>query len=158
MASHPLRMRKALGSNPSVSMGKRLPGSRGTPRVGAFGPAKLPHSLLQHPLILCAPYSCPHAHDPHGPYISAGLWHYIALMHCPLVEFHFKHPPRGTWCSGITSASHAEGPELKSQCVHSVVAVQPLGSRRRQARIPVSLVNHAAVMCPTPSELIVHGD
>ena len=23
---------------------------------------------------------------------------------------------RGTWCSGITSASHAEGPGLKSQC------------------------------------------
>ena len=26
--------------------------------------------------------------------------------------------PRGTWCSGITSASHAEGPGFKSQCVH----------------------------------------
>ena len=25
---------------------------------------------------------------------------------------------KGTWCSGITSASHAEGPGLKSQCVH----------------------------------------
>ena len=25
---------------------------------------------------------------------------------------------RGTWCSGITSASHAEGPGFKSQCVH----------------------------------------
>ena len=24
----------------------------------------------------------------------------------------------GTWCSGITSASHAEGPGFKSQCVH----------------------------------------
>ena len=24
----------------------------------------------------------------------------------------------GTWCSGITSAPHAEGPGLKSQCVH----------------------------------------
>ena len=28
---------------------------------------------------------------------------------------------RGTWCSGITSASHAEGPGLKSQCVHLLV-------------------------------------
>ena len=28
------------------------------------------------------------------------------------------HPP-GTWCSGITSASHAEGPGFKSQCVHA---------------------------------------
>ena len=26
--------------------------------------------------------------------------------------------PLGTWCSGITSASHAEGPGFKSQCVH----------------------------------------
>ena len=25
---------------------------------------------------------------------------------------------KGTWCSGITSASHAEGPGFKSQCVH----------------------------------------
>ena len=24
----------------------------------------------------------------------------------------------GTWCSGITSASHAEGPGFKSRCVH----------------------------------------
>ena len=24
----------------------------------------------------------------------------------------------GTWCSGIASASHAEGPGFKSQCVH----------------------------------------
>jgi hypothetical protein len=24
----------------------------------------------------------------------------------------------GAWCSGITSASHAEGPGFKSQCVH----------------------------------------
>ena len=27
--------------------------------------------------------------------------------------------PWGTWCSGITSAPHAEGPGFKSQCVHS---------------------------------------
>ena len=26
----------------------------------------------------------------------------------------------GTWCSGITSAPHAEGPGLKSQCVHEL--------------------------------------
>ena len=29
----------------------------------------------------------------------------------------------GTWCSGITSASHAEGPGFKSQCVHLQVSV-----------------------------------
>ena len=29
-----------------------------------------------------------------------------------------RSPSRGAWCSGITSASHAEGPGFKSQCVH----------------------------------------
>ncbi len=28
----------------------------------------------------------------------------------------------GTWCSGITSASHVEGPGFKSQCVHFLCA------------------------------------
>ena len=27
----------------------------------------------------------------------------------------------GTWCSGITSASHAEGPGLNPQCVHMLL-------------------------------------
>ena len=31
---------------------------------------------------------------------------------------HFRLSAWGTWCSGITSASHAEGPGFKSQCVH----------------------------------------
>ena len=30
----------------------------------------------------------------------------------------------GTWCSGITSAPHAEGPGLKSQCVHFILGVK----------------------------------
>ena len=29
-----------------------------------------------------------------------------------------RRDAEGTWCSGITSASHAEGPGFKSQCVH----------------------------------------
>ena len=45
---------------------------------------------------------------------------------------------RGTWCSGITSAPHAEGPGLKSLCVHCTVAEQLLGSRRRPVQFPVS--------------------
>ena len=28
------------------------------------------------------------------------------------------NPDRGTWCSGITSASHAAGPGFNPQCVH----------------------------------------
>ena len=31
---------------------------------------------------------------------------------------------KGTWCSGITSASHAEGPGFKSQCVHICVRLR----------------------------------
>ena len=39
---------------------------------------------------------------------------YCELQYCSLSKHSFK----GTWCSGITSASHAEGPGFKSQCVH----------------------------------------
>ena len=45
----------------------------------------------------------------------------------------------GTWCSGITSASHAEGPGFKSQCVHSCAAVLQctlLGPSRARAAAP----------------------
>ena len=35
---------------------------------------------------------------------------------------------RGTWCSGITSASHAEGPGFKPQCVH-FLSVHAQGKR-----------------------------
>ena len=38
----------------------------------------------------------------------------------------------GTWCSGITSAPHAEGPGFKSQCVHMGRMLQ----RRPQAQPP----------------------
>ena len=33
---------------------------------------------------------------------------------------------KGTWCSGITSASHAEGPGFKSQCVHLSRSLAPV--------------------------------
>ena len=35
------------------------------------------------------------------------------------IEHTFGQGSRGTWCSGITSASHAEGPGFNPQCVHS---------------------------------------
>ena len=40
------------------------------------------------------------------------------------------HCCKGTWCSGITSASHAEGPGFKSQCVHYLCQQSPF---RQQA-------------------------
>jgi hypothetical protein len=36
----------------------------------------------------------------------------------------------GTWCSGITSASHAEGPWFKSQCVHVLESLRPVARRK----------------------------
>jgi hypothetical protein len=47
----------------------------------------------------------------------------------------------GTWCSGVTSASHAEGPGLKSQCVRFVIHM-PSSTRvapELRARIPTAL-------------------
>ena len=42
-------------------------------------------------------------------------------LHAPKTSkdpFQNQQSQMGTWCSGITSASHAEGPGFKSQCVH----------------------------------------
>jgi hypothetical protein len=50
------------------------------------------------------------------------------------------HPQEGTWCSGITSASHAEGPGFNPQCVQIRICIS-LQTRRcgkgnvRQERI-----------------------
>ena len=35
----------------------------------------------------------------------------------------------GTWCSCITSASHAEGPGFKSQCIHFSILLQAVPMR-----------------------------
>ena len=52
----------------------------------------------------------------------------------------------GTWCSGVTSASHAEGPGFKSQCVHFVIHMPSSTrvARELRARIP------AALSCTSP--------
>ena len=61
-------------------------------------------------------------------------------MGCKVVRAFVSYPScpacllRGTWCSGITSAPHAEGPGLKSQCVHWRVrsaAAAAVGYRER---------------------------
>ena len=41
----------------------------------------------------------------------------VILSAGPIADEELKLPS-GAWCSGITSASHAEGPGFKSQCVH----------------------------------------
>ena len=50
-------------------------------------------------------------------------------MHAPVKQIDTAMI-KGTWCSGITSASHAEGPGFKSQCVHLCRARGP-GARPR---------------------------
>ena len=49
-------------------------------------------------------------------FCCVGVW----LLAMPVGELALT---RGTWCSGITSASHAEGPGFKSQCVQVAVIV-----------------------------------
>jgi hypothetical protein len=44
----------------------------------------------------------------------------------------------GTWCNGITSASHAESTGFKSQCVHFVTHIPKVAPELR-ARIPAAL-------------------
>ena len=60
----------------------------------------------------------------------------------------------GTWCSGITSASHAEGPGFKSQCVHfSKLLCNPNTMFRSVLRVPLLLaalqrLGHKASVAP----------
>ena len=159
VVSHPLRMRRALGSNPSVSMpgskgGRHLPRqtwaplrspgvmsrsrSEGSPgcdpprwrenlrpprrTLPAASPAEvgspvLPLELFQKPQRGAAgPCPCPpslHWRENFGPKLPCAVCTWC--QECP----HGRDASPGTWCSGITSASHAEGPGFKSQCVHS---------------------------------------
>ena len=79
-----------------------------------------------------------------------GVWHWvlqpspsIAAVLCQRLG---RPNSTGTWRSGVTSASHAEGPGLKSQCVHSVIH-KPSSTRvapELRARIP------AALSCTSP--------
>jgi hypothetical protein len=47
----------------------------------------------------------------------------------------------GTWCSGITSALHAEGPGFNPQCVH----LRQRGLGRRAVQLHLSLPNATTV-------------
>ena len=62
-------------------------------------------------------------HHPMLTVIDAAYPERLSLAQDPLGIFkiciEFQNALKGTWCSGITSASHAEGPGFKSQCVHA---------------------------------------
>jgi hypothetical protein len=55
----------------------------------------------------------------------------------------------GSWCSGITSASHAEGPGFKSQWVHLI----PSFRERFCAACPLDWRNRKSVVTVWPSGL-----
>ena len=82
-----------------------------------------------------------------------GVWHWV-LQPSPSIAAVLRQrlgrpnsfQQMGTWCSGITSASHAEGPGFKSQCVHFVIHLPSSTrvARELRARIP------AALSCTSP--------
>ena len=48
-----------------------------------------------------------------------------------------RHPEQvGSWCSGITSASHAEGPGFKSQWVHFAALIENIFGTRCDHNAP----------------------
>ena len=157
VVSHPLRMRKALGSIPSVSTYADAPRARsyfaekrrgGAQRIGCAG--TVPRATSASAAL------CTGALDTSWDEIRAGVAHIdsegirtpagrahtlTTRSHCPggcggaaSRKPRISDVPRtsslpqrspcsnevvkGTWCSGITSASHAEGPGLNPQCVH----------------------------------------
>ena len=72
-----------------------------------------------------------------------------SVTHAP-THTHGLRIPRGTWCSGITSASHAEGPGFNPQCVH-YAATQSLRFHSRPpswAEPPAA--QHTLVILRTP--------
>jgi hypothetical protein len=85
--------------------------------------------------------------------VPHGVWHWVHQPSPSIVAVLCQRLGRpkpfdqiGTWCSGVTSASHAEGPGLKSQCVHFVIHMPSSTgvAPELRARIP------AALSCTTP--------
>ena len=95
-----------------------------------------------------------------------GVWHWVLQPSPSIAAVFCQRPGRpnsslqmSTWRNGITSASHAEGPGLKSQCVHFVLHM-PSSTRvapELRARLP------AALSCTSPltqslQPNVWHGD
>ena len=160
VVSHPLRMRKALGSNPSVSIWAEC--CRGVLKHSPLPAPPLPahallagwqlgrhsqgrsrlagvkqmlrssghrrfHSCRRRRFHRCRPASAPASCHSHGLSLHLTRTFYAQNKSCAAKTLW------GTWCSGITSAPHAEGPGFKSQCVH----VSRMLQRRPQAQPPI---------------------
>ena len=120
VVSHPLLMRKALGSNPSVSrllqqwaqLGNIWHMGSGQAHLGVYPPwrrPKTPPTAVFQDLCRRMFYGA------HG-VVAHVLW--------------------GTWCSGITYAPHAEGPGCKSQCAQTSAAVGAAGQHLAHGQWP----------------------
>ena len=176
VVSHPLRMRKALGSIPSVSMHSMLhvmlhvswlekdfcrPPAPSTDSVsavlfvGLVSCLSVPLSAkgpggqytlenagrddlggFSTPILLRCSCSKKCSKSSRPRFLSVGIvWPLLGCVPCLLPSWAsqpanqqqhallfltlWEQWLRGTWCSGITSASHAEGPGLNPQCVHA---------------------------------------
>ena len=98
----------------------KVPGSIPGLGIDSFGHSHICFSILNilqlllHPFFLCLSLSLS---------LSLPLFFWLTFMYSffillPNCSVLLRCNQVGTWCSGITSASHAEGPGFKSQCVH----------------------------------------
>ena len=55
----------------------------------------------------------------------------------------------GTWCNGIISAPHAEGPRFNPHCVHCLHKGEPLGAVRGEAVCPSSPITRPTIRRPS---------
>ena len=136
VASHPLRMRKALGSKPSVSRSgstRRHPGHPDGATPTNNGTAHIPgaswhtnesrqHKQVSHPSVTRRQCLMPHSGPrlPHNSVPAQASSRSAGSTYCRCMGrrvITVRQCTKGTWCSGITSASHAKGPGFKSQCV-----------------------------------------
>ena len=171
VVSHPLRMQKALGSIPSVSMHSMLhapwlekdvsrPPATSTDSVSAVLFVGLV-SCLSIPLSARAREGSTlqnAGRDDLGGFSTPILLSCFcskkcsksSRVHFPIAEDVY------TWCSGITSASHAEGPGLSPQCVHAQHAACSLaGERLLSSSCHLHRQRFSCAVC-RPCILLVH--
>ena len=95
----------------------KVPGSIPGLGIDSFGHSHICFSILNILQLLLHPFF------PVSLSLSLPLFFWLTFMYSffillPNCSVLLRCNQVGTWCSGITSASHAEGPGFKSQCVH----------------------------------------
>ena len=91
-----------MGVSPRLALHPQAPTLR---RMGVSPRLALPPQALSDSLPPVCPLACLQACSP-AANANGNVFRQFLLA-------------EGAWCSGIASASHADGPGFKSQCVHS---------------------------------------